>query len=953
MALLVGYNMDMDMIHQIVYHIPIWPALEAPQYVVTSMHGNSTSRQGPGKTKSRNPEILISNGLPLRWEWEEGVGNLWLEALLPRSTPLNFPKNTNYDYPIMSSDRITITEPHSVGGVATQPAPGASGPGPTSTPLPVSDVAEISGPAPPSMDHATPPASPLWLTAFLDEDGQTFLGDQHGNRFALRRESPQRSDDGTLSARLMASTAAVAEHQAATEDMHDNIHAVRTEVVSRIDSLRNEVNSHRARLNRCLDDNLRVIQDSGMSGAQVQEILTTMSCNGGAHRQDRAAPTVIDTPLSAPRAPLPNVVRTTMNAMVPPRTSNETQDEFDKHANTVLCTKEQAHAAFPLPAQAGAGNPAEPVTKNLQSIYTKAMYIAPPTDENIPVPLNNSASASASGTGAGNRDALADFAQEAATKIRSAITAKVGVRIELLSSLWAPKVANPTRYKGQDDHDFFMMEFLEKLLGWMQAGTIGGKDLNHYRVVLMQNYLDTDAHRWCVNEVKEYSSENEGRTPLFADLVCAMHHRGAQMAQVPSDFVYKERFIVLLPQLVTKELRMRRGFTVEFTALETLRTHARQVWEVERGLQEEAEAAAATATHSEKNIGERTPDARNPAEKSRDEKIAIPAPRTRLRGLLATTTPKGVSIAEKCPNYSSHPKARVAVQHVIESYSDEDTQSGSEDSRSSQYDEEYDSNEAPDLDTHLESRESTSIPLPMFGSYNEGPLCIVCHDCALVVRTVAATPENGLPSDQEYRVCEHLANIGLDPNRAQAPASPKNKIIALPPTDEEEGITVPTALSEFWATAEFPNGYGPPLNRMGDPDFEIGTIVDITQPADVRACSVKHEIRLHEEQRARTGLRPLTALEYYANEQWLGRFRDYTWETEDNDRTEFHQRNHEELMEHPVFGCITRTREMLYEMISIREEEAVLKRYSPATTYTLEPAQTSVMAQLGDMARVH
>ncbi|KAJ7037606.1 hypothetical protein C8F04DRAFT_881896, partial [Mycena alexandri] len=59
-----------------------------------------------------------------------------------------------------------------------------------------------------------------------------------------------------------------------------------------------------------------------------------------------------------------------------------------------------------------------------------------------------------------------------------------------------PKVAEPIKYRGQDDHDLFVMEFLEKLLGWFRSCNYGGADLDYYRVILLQNYLDGEAHRW-------------------------------------------------------------------------------------------------------------------------------------------------------------------------------------------------------------------------------------------------------------------------------------------------------------------------------------------------------------------------------------------------------------------------------------------------------------------------
>jgi hypothetical protein len=126
--------------------------------------------------------------------------------------------------------------------------------GPTSVPSSL-----ISTPS----EH-TPPSNasePLPALA-LDVDPDSLTPAQIAQLNAIRAHL------GTANARLTVTTAMIAEQQASTEDMHDTIHSIRAEVVSRMDSLRNEVNSQRARLNRCLDDNLRTLRDNGASTTQ-------------------------------------------------------------------------------------------------------------------------------------------------------------------------------------------------------------------------------------------------------------------------------------------------------------------------------------------------------------------------------------------------------------------------------------------------------------------------------------------------------------------------------------------------------------------------------------------------------------------------------------------------------------------------------------------------------------
>ncbi|KAJ6480644.1 hypothetical protein DFH09DRAFT_950978, partial [Mycena vulgaris] len=149
---------------------------------------------------------------------------------------------------------------------------------------------------------------------------------------------------------------------------------------------------------------------------------------------------------------------------------------------------------------------------------------------------------------------------------------------------------------GQDDHDFFAMEFLEKLLGWMQAGNFGGADLDKYRVILLQNYLDGEAHQWYISEIKAYAQEHDGQPPEFSEVICVLHRRfvksssaqratrafdsitwdaalgpeklysdlkehGQRMVKMPDLFTRRSRFLKALLTWISRELKLWRGFT--------------------------------------------------------------------------------------------------------------------------------------------------------------------------------------------------------------------------------------------------------------------------------------------------------------------------------------------------------------------------------------------------------
>ncbi|KAJ7145018.1 hypothetical protein C8R46DRAFT_1232351 [Mycena filopes] len=131
---------------------------------------------------------------------------------------------------------------------------------------------------------------------------------------------------------------------------------------------------------------------------------------------------------------------------------------------------------------------------------------------------------------------------------------------------------------------------------WIRSNNYGGDNLDYYRVVLLQNYLDGEAHRWYVTETREFAKENDGGVPEFADLICAMHRRfiksssaqratrafnqvkweaelgpeqvyadlkeaGQRMVEMPAPFALRSPFMDLMPDWISKELRLHRGLT--------------------------------------------------------------------------------------------------------------------------------------------------------------------------------------------------------------------------------------------------------------------------------------------------------------------------------------------------------------------------------------------------------
>ncbi|KAJ6570209.1 hypothetical protein DFH09DRAFT_1080352 [Mycena vulgaris] len=1031
--------------------------------------------------------------------------------------------------------------------------PPVLGVNPTSTPS--SDVAQSEIIVTPAPETRTPRA-----TLRTDANGSPYLVDDQGDRIAMTIQlpsalAPSRVGSsssihdaghlGTANARLVATTAIVAEKQAATEDMHDAIQATRADVISRVDSLKDEVNSQRARLNRCLDNNLRLLRDTGASNARINTILHTMSRNGGTHRVDRL-PTASVGPVSQAQSPriIPEPIQSMVDNAIPPRGNNESAAEFDRRAGAVLHNREHAHAAFPLPkptpnpmfeGESVSGAPLreglKPRFESLNASTSSGQIVPRRGHDPLEGPryraqaslhsnLNAAASSgdrrvhldqakykaaaslstmrrgpmesasSARGVTFATQDRVNEFAVEVEDLIWATIEHRIGERIELPPGTRTPKVDNPARFKSRDDHEYFMY-FLEKLLAWMRAGCFTGPELDGYRIILLQNYLDEDAHRWYVTEMDNPRISSE-RPLEFADVICALHRRyiksstaqratrefesvvwdasigpeglysalitrGQRMVEMPSQFVLKSRFMKALPAWLSRELKMRRYVTVEFTPLEVVRDLARDVWETDAGIHEEEAAIRATGntgpehraaptrpTFSNAKPG-RAPDyapkndsrpgprelQANPRNNRADntpphEKRTLNTCGPKSKGCYSCGGTDHFARDKSCPKYSEYiprDRARVAAFRVLESYSDKESD-GYDSEKSQSEDQDADLNIAPDLDalistsneedmrmnamrgtseasysssrshraplvlnyysmrivtdeeesTYGNSEVDTSItessimsnsppaspattavasdeeameghsepsvraesPV-LFGSYNPGPICIVCNTCALVSRQVPATPENGLPHDQEYTVCEHLAGIGLRPDLVILPSSPRITTVPLPPDSE-----VP---SEF---------EGIPLNWLGEPDLDPGRLIDIEAPQ--WATSAEAEVIDFDRALQQGGQVTLTALEFHTNVVWARRYRAYPRRVDDEEEQASRDREaHDIARRDPIRGSSVRARDALRAEVAAIADEVRINNRGPESgfMFRLDESQQALTESLGPRARIH
>ncbi|KAJ7442575.1 hypothetical protein B0H11DRAFT_2251478 [Mycena galericulata] len=780
---------------------------------------------------------------------------------------------------------------------------------------------------------------------------------------------------GAANARLLATTAIVAEQQATTEELQESIYSTRVEVLSRLDSLRNEVTSQRARISRCLDDNLRVLQETGASSSQINDILNTIRENGGSPRQERPIPPHLDTPTSTPSAIIPESVQTAANAVISPRAASESSESFLKRADATMRTKNQTLSAFPLPTTGVSNNPvgASPSAPAPAMAPKFTMLNEARAAGRFEMPLDHCKLATENGNVRVER--MLNAAQPSVRRVQmtSASNAR-GVPAGMNNSI--------SGYHSGAHAEDVVEEFTSEMeepgtVIWTYADVVCALYRRHVKSATAQRATrEFDAVEW--NPIK-------GPEDLYSSLIT----RGQSMIEMPSQFVLKTRFIKALPAWISKEMRLRRGLTIEFSPLESIRSHARQIWETDQGIKDEEAAERPHASSSSRTDNanprfqreRRIPKATetNPWNDARNDRPPRPPTRDNRpnpRQVSQERSGKKVCFScggdhyardKVCPNYSEQRPgrdARVAAQRVRESYSDEESEEyGYEDALAlSDDDNDHDPNSAPDLDSliadsreeevHLHAMREQPVrlqyysmriepdehepqddksPAP-FGNYNPGPTCIVCNNCDLVRRQVPATSENGLGSDQEYTVCAHLALAGLDPSRISLPESPAAEDNLL-----DEGATSDDEV---------------PRNWLGDPDLPPGVLIDLEEPSFAR--SALDDVRDHDAARVRDGHPALTPLEFYINLNWVRHYRYYPDESDEELQVlRYLEDSHQEMREDAEYGPETRARDAVEAEEAARKDEERISARGAGSTYELDPALAGIARDIGERAAIY
>ncbi|KAJ7177670.1 hypothetical protein C8R46DRAFT_1212417 [Mycena filopes] len=525
---------------------------------------------------------------------------------------------THYLLDPSSGTRYNVSDDEDVPLTTSRNAPGGSGrqqapptiPGASSTAGDTpSDASEIT-----QSDLVDGPLRGIMgedLLASLVEDilpvGDTMTGRQVGKFSALT---------GMLSMTrrsLLTTTGLVAGQRGNYRELAENVREFRDEVAERIEQLSDGIAEASTRLESTLEDNVRILRATGVTEAQLAQVVDAL-------RQGKDDPFAaiamppLGAPLLATAADL-GELRGPVNQALSPRQRNETADDFQRRGNATLERRARDTATF-TPIEFRQETVPASILKNTRFVDTSSISSAgvqvrrgnnqgPVTLESSGYNQSLSGYAMSTPTTGPTLTVFEAFAAEKRQQIERMIDRQLGEAMDAPPRV--PKLRDPPVYKG-DDNDTEFFTWFGKLCTWLQGNALGGPKYDGYRILYLKSALDSHAIEWFTSEV-EPSNRASDIPYEFEAIICALHRRfvtsatavratkefeavrydpaqgiealvselirtANKMREPPADITIRQRFMRLIPAPVHDEL-IRRGLLPEYADLGLLKTHAR------------------------------------------------------------------------------------------------------------------------------------------------------------------------------------------------------------------------------------------------------------------------------------------------------------------------------------------------------------------------------------------
>ncbi|RDB30681.1 hypothetical protein Hypma_005929 [Hypsizygus marmoreus] len=472
------------------------------------------------------------------------------------------------------------------------------------------------------------------------------------------------SDGRLFRDRMLLDTHLLEQTGMATFELHHQVDDLGREFTARVSSLKNEATGLHSRVNRVLDDNLQLLQETEYMNQDFDSFLTSLQQRRPiSDRRPKRTPTpdiVHDLP-TLPARPIntttmvlehapPELIQE-MDRIIPPRGDDELAHDYAHLVSAMRRNSERTRNAW----AAGAGvQTTTPCTPALCRTPPHVQFQVEP-DMNTTVnsstdnPLNHFQQDNLPAHFVTGRETMQNHSTPDHTtydwtapilstpmagyssqipqpgldivqghknvlldRIKQLIIWHVGAAMPPLpSGAKQPKIDNPSKYTGSDNHASFYT-WLDQYLSWLRAHGVCGPESDVHRVNFMGQHLTGSALSWFTQEI-----DNPDRVALpysFEQAVCAMHgrfihsatakhattqfehcvwskllgveefynellERAKIMLKYPSDYQIRRQFLSGLPKWIHNTMVVSRLLSAEFSSITVLRTNARQLEE--------------------------------------------------------------------------------------------------------------------------------------------------------------------------------------------------------------------------------------------------------------------------------------------------------------------------------------------------------------------------------------
>ncbi|KAJ7637961.1 hypothetical protein DFH06DRAFT_1335609 [Mycena polygramma] len=533
--------------------------------------------------------------------------------------------------------------------------------------------------------------------------------------------------------RLLNTTSVVVDQRKNSQNTRDSLQQFRDETADRLTAFDDAIRGDHLSMEQCIEENVRLLTELGQSEDTMTRLLLQIRRS---HRREAPLPALPH--ISQPQPlDISDSVAADLASALPPRKPTETQADFRRRAALSSASSKRAAEAFVLP-EPQSGNPARDVPPPFKStrfedpgsISSAPRYRqAAPTGVPIP-PVPGPPISAFERTSIVSRptlDAMEEFSQEAEALLRAIIYRQVGLELtNVPARVRAPKLDNPSKYSGANDHQEFIT-WLEELVTWMRASFMGGPAADSYRITVLKTNLVGNALKWFI----DYVETRTGISAIqydFESVICAMHRRfvtaataqkasrafeavkykaedgplklmddlvdtSALMREPMPDFIIRQRFMKLLPESISGLMSLHRNLSAEYTDAATLRFNAWQIWDAYNA-NKTARLASHTSTPAS-TAAASTTTAKPFAARRETPRTTATAPPTERRAPPGTHSPSSVphnsttvigpnahkrcfrcgflghiGTDKVCPKNADNP--RVAAQRVMEEFVEED-----------------------------------------------------------------------------------------------------------------------------------------------------------------------------------------------------------------------------------------------------------------------------------------